>query len=70
MKGVINKNYKYILFALFFGVLNNSIEGINYYNTFETLRLVPSETQDQYSSHFLIRLVFYYFGTFIISTLF
>ena len=70
MKGVINKNYKYILYALFFGVLNNSIEGINYYNTFETLRLVPSETQDQYSSHFLIRLVFYYFGTFIISTLY
>lgn len=67
MKGVINKNYKYILLALFFGVLNNSIEGINYYNTFETLRLVPSKTQIQYSSHFLIRQVFYYFGTFIIS---
>ena len=70
MRAVINKNYKYILLALFFGVLNNSIEGINYYNTFETLRLVPSETQADYSSHFLIRHVFYYFGTFIISFLF
>ena len=70
MRGVINKNYKYILLALFFGVLNNSIEGINYYNTFETLRLVPSKTQVEYSSHFLIRQVFYYFGTFIISLIF
>ena len=70
MRLAINKNYKYILLALFFGVLNNSIEGINYYNTFQTFRLVPSDTQVEYSSHFLIRQVFYYFGTFIISIIF
>ena len=65
-----NKHYKYFILAICFGLFNNSLGGINYYNAFQMLRLIPTSFQEKYSNHLLIRQIFYYFGTFIISLIY
>ena len=66
--GRINKNYKYIIYAIVFGLLNNSISGINYYNVFKEIKVKFTENQGNASIHILIHQIFYYFGTFLLSS--
>ena len=68
--GNLNRNYKYILFAILFRLFNNSLSQINYYTAFEPLRLIPTDIQKEYSNHGIIRQIFYYLGTFIIAFIF
>ena len=68
--GKFNRNYKYILFAILFRLFNNSLSQINYYTAFEPLRLIPTDIHQKYSSHRIIRQIFYYLGTFIIAFIF
>ena len=68
--GEYNKHYKYIIFALFFTLLNDLLNGMTYHSTFGTLRLFSTDTQKIYSTHDLIHSIFYFFGTFIISIFF
>ena len=68
--GNLNRNYKYIFYAILFRLFNNSLSQINYYNAFEPLRLIPTDIHQKYSSHGIIRQIFYYLGTFIIAFIF
>ena len=58
------------MFAILFRLFNNSLSQINYYTTFEPLRLIPTDIHQKYSSHGIIRQIFYYLGTFIIAFIF
>ena len=64
------KIYRYIILAIIFGLFNKSLSGINYYEAFEALRLIPTDDQEKYSNHGLIRQIFYYFGASILSIIF
>ena len=64
------KFYNYILYSIFSFLFNYLCFGINYDGGFETLRFFPFDSQEKYSSHFLIRQIFCYIGTFIMSILF
>ena len=68
--GEYNKYYKYIIFALFFILLSDLLNGMTYHGTFGTLRLFSTHTQKIFSNHILIHSIFYFFGTFIISIIF
>ena len=68
--GEYNKHYKYIIFALFFTLLKDLLNGMTYHGTFGTLRLFSTDTQKIFSKHILIHSIFYFFGTLIISLLF
>ena len=61
------KNYKYIGLAIFVGLLNNSLSGINYYDVFKEIKIFKNDSQDEFKNHGLIHQIFNYFGTFIIS---
>ena len=68
--GIYNQNFKYIIFSICCGLFNNTLSGINYYNSFEPLILFNSETQNKYSSHNLIHQIFNYFAIFLFSIYF
>ena len=68
--GAYNNNYKYIILAIIFSLLNNSLTIINYYSAFKGIRLFLTETQTEYSKHGLIHQIFNFFGVFIISIIF
>ena len=68
--GYYNSNYKYIILYIFFRLFNNSLSGINYYSAFVSIKLFSTDTQNKFSNHGLIHLIFYHFGTFILSIIF
>ena len=42
------KNWKkYIILAIIFGLFNNILSGINYYEAFEALRLIPTDDKEK-----------------------
>ena len=68
--GNYNKNYKFILYAILFSLLNNLLTEINYYSAFKSLRLFPTDEQKKFSQHSYIHKMFSYFGIFILSIFF
>lgn len=68
--GNYNKNYKFILYAILFSLLNNFLTEINYYSAFKSLRLFPTDEQKKFSQHSYIHKMFSYFGIFILSIAF
>ena len=64
------KFYNYIIFSILALLFYYLCFGINYNAGFQTLRLFPFESQGEYAKHSLIRQIFCYFGTSIISILF
>ena len=65
-----NKNYKYIIYAIFFSLLNNLLTEINYYGAFDSLRLFPTNKQKEFFKHSYIHKIFSYLGIFILSNIF
>ena len=68
--GYYNSNYKYIILYIFFRLFNNSLSGINYYSAFVSIKLFSTDTQNKFSNHGLVHLIFNHFGTFILSIIF
>ena len=67
--GTYNNNYKYILLTILFNLFNESLNSINYYSAFNSLKLFPTNAQEKYPSHKLIHQITGFFGIFIISTI-
>lgn len=67
--GTYNNNYKYILLTILFNLFNESLNSINYYSAFNSLKLFPTKAQEKYPSHKLIHQITGFFGIFIISTI-
>ena len=61
------KHYKYIWIAILFGLLNNCLSGMNYYDIFEEIKIINTDEQKEFKTHGLIHQIFNYFGTFLIS---
>ena len=68
--GSYNNNYKYIILAILFSIFNDSLNSINYYSAFNSLKLFPTNAQEKYPKHKLIHQMFNCFGIVIISNIF
>ena len=67
--GQYNKNYKYIIFGLFFNILFNFIFGFDY-EDFKALSLFPSEGQKILYKHFTVHEIYRNIGLFIFGCIF
>ena len=67
--GAYNNNYKYILLTILFTLFIESLNSINYYSAFNSLKLFPTNAQEKYPSHKLIHQITNFLGIFIISTI-
>ena len=68
--GGFNKYFIYILLTIFFKIVNDSLYGFNYNESFEDVKIFNTPTQDYFSWHSLIHQIFGYFGTTILSIFF
>ena len=68
--GGFNKYFIYILLTIFFKILNDSLYGFNYNDSFEDVKIFNTHTQDYFSWHSLIHQIFGYIGTTILSFFF
>ena len=67
--GTYNNSYKYILLTILFTLFNESLNSINYYSAFNSLKLFPTEAQEKYPSHKLVHQITGFLGIFIMSTI-
>lgn len=65
--GKFNNYYKYIFLSIAFRILNNSLYGYNYNETFVELKIFYEGTQKKFSKHYLIHQIFNYLGIYFIS---
>ena len=68
--GGCNKYFIYILLTIFFKIVNDSLYGFNYNDSFEDVKIFNTHTQDYFSWHSLIHQIFGYIGTIILSIFF
>ena len=70
--GIYSRHYKYILLSLVHWLLFSMINGLNYNDVFETIRLriSPNQIQKKFEKHELIHQIFCYFGTCVMSLIF
>ena len=68
--GGFNKYFIYILLTIFFKILNDSLYGFNYNDSFEDVKIFDTHTQDYFSWHYLIHQIFGYISTTILSFFF
>ena len=70
--GIYSRHYKYILLSLVYWLLFSMINGLNYNDVFETIRLriSPNQIQKKFEKHELIHQIFCYFGTCVMSLIF
>ena len=70
--GIYSRHYKYVLLSLFNWLLFTMINGLNYNDIFETIRLriSPNQIQKKFEKHELIHQIFCYFGTCVMSLIF
>ena len=65
--GKFNNYYKYIFLSIAFRILNDSLYGYNYNETFVELKIFYEGTQKKFSKHYLIHQIFNYLGLYFIS---
>ena len=68
--GNCNKYFIYIFLSIFFHILNDTLYGFNYNDSFVDVKFIDTETQDYFSWHDLIHKIFSFIGTIIIAYFF
>ena len=68
--GKFRKSFIYIILSIFFLLLKDSLNGFNYLNSFNEIRIFNSKIQKKFEKHILIHNTFNYFGILIISFFF
>ena len=65
--GKFNNYYKYIFLSIVFKILNDSLYGFNYNETFVEIKIFYKGTQKKFSKHYLIHQIFNHLGIYFIS---